>query len=131
MVSRIWHGIRKKSEKVPWSRLLWFPFRIPKHSVISWLAIQDRLPTKVRLIQGGRDIDGRCKLCFEEQETRDHQHELMWAMRRLKGKALITILLKLGWNDCIYGIWKERNNEHFSTVQMTEAEVLILEEKKV
>ncbi|MBA0623593.1 hypothetical protein Godav_009046, partial [Gossypium davidsonii] len=48
----------------------------------------------------------------------------MWTMKRLKGKALITIVLKLGWNACIYWILKERNNRHFIAVEMTEAEVL-------
>lgn len=42
----------------------------------------------------------------------------------IKREALITILLKLGWNACIYWIWKERNNRRFTAVQMTEEEGL-------
>ncbi|MBA0831274.1 hypothetical protein Goarm_015751 [Gossypium armourianum] len=40
---------------------------------IAWVeAYVDRLPIKARFIQRGMNIDGRCKLYFEEQETRDH-----------------------------------------------------------
>ena len=39
--------------------------------------------------------------------------ELVWALRRLKGKALITNLLKVGWSAFRYHIWKERNSRIF------------------
>ncbi|MBA0808133.1 hypothetical protein Gohar_023894, partial [Gossypium harknessii] len=68
--------------------------------------------------------EGILQLCQLQTQAGNWQHELMWTMKRLKGKALITIVLKLGWNACIYWILKERNNRHFIAVQMTEAEVL-------
>ncbi|XP_039009143.1 uncharacterized protein LOC120137444 [Hibiscus syriacus] len=41
----IWQEIRVKEIKVPWHSLIWFPQHIPKHSLIAWMAILDRLPT--------------------------------------------------------------------------------------
>ena len=77
-------------------------------------------------------MDGRCSLCKQEQESRDHlfftcslskeiwkkmillcglsrevlgwNEELAWAVQRLKGKALTSKLLKVGWNAYIYHI---------------------------
>ena len=30
-------------------------------------------------------------------------------MRRIKGRALISIILNIAWKACIYHIWRERN----------------------
>ncbi|GKV09489.1 hypothetical protein SLEP1_g20977 [Rubroshorea leprosula] len=43
---RTWHWIRSKQSKVPWHRLVWFSWQIPKHSFISWLAILDRFSSR-------------------------------------------------------------------------------------
>ena len=86
-------------------------------------------------------MDGLCTLCKQEQETRDHlflacsfsnviwrrvlslcglnrevlswNGELAWAVKKLKGKALITMVLKVGWSAFIYEIWRERNRRIF------------------
>lgn len=70
--SGIWNGIRSKEEKVPRSKLLWFPFHIPKYSIVAWMAILNRLPTKDRLLATGMQIDGSSNLCHAKMETRDH-----------------------------------------------------------
>ena len=87
------------------------------------MAILNRLPTKDRLISWGLTIDGDCKLCQIEPKTRDHlffgcsfsrgiwrtilqlcglkrrvgswTEELDWAIQRFKGKALISVVLRL------------------------------------
>ena len=114
---------------------------VPKHAVITWLAILNRLPTVDRLKAWGIDKDGLCSLCKQEQESRDHlffecsyskavwkkvlqlcglnrevldwRREFAWAVQKFKGKALITKILKISWNAYIYCIWKERNNRLF------------------
>ena len=107
--------------KVGWDKLIWFSYHIPKHPVISWMAILNRLPTKDRLLSWGIEVDGRCLFCQSELETRDHlffgcrysksiweavlqlcqlnrrtaswNEELHWGISRLKGKALISVAL--------------------------------------
>ncbi|XP_039008452.1 uncharacterized protein LOC120136511 [Hibiscus syriacus] len=71
-IRAIWEVTRVKRDKVLWHNLIWFPLHIPKHSMIAWMAILDRLPTKVRLQHMGIVTDGLCVLCNESQETRDH-----------------------------------------------------------
>ena len=139
--STVWGEIRPKKEKISWHRLVWNPFVVPKHAVITWLAILNRLPTVDRLKAWGIDKDGLCSLCKQEQESRDHlffecsyskavwkkvlqlcglnrevldwRREFAWAVQKFKGKALITKILKISWNAYIYCIWKERNNRLF------------------
>ena len=79
-------------------------------------------------------MEGICSLCKQEQESRDHlcmllfqnymekssfsmglnsevlgwNGELVWAVKRLKGKALITNLLTVGWNAFISYMEKEK-----------------------
>ncbi|KAE8721578.1 Disease resistance family protein / LRR family protein [Hibiscus syriacus] len=46
---KIWEEIRPRDIKVAWHKLVWYPLHVPKHSIISWMVILDRLPTKDRM----------------------------------------------------------------------------------
>ena len=133
----VWFKIRPKMEKKEWHRLVWSSLCIPKHAMITWMAILDRLPTMDRLLSWGLATDGNCKLCQIEPENRDHlffgcsfsrgiwrtilqlcglnrrmvswTEELDWAMQKFKGKALISVVLRLAWRAFIYHVWRERN----------------------
>ena len=71
-VAAVWRVIRPKLEKVRWHRLTWNIFVVPKHAVIAWMAILNRLPTKDRLKSWELEIEGTCVLCKYEEECRDH-----------------------------------------------------------
>ncbi|XP_074315488.1 uncharacterized protein LOC141651687 [Silene latifolia] len=60
--------------KVPWYPLIWNKVNSPKHAFIGWLAVQQNLMTKDRLLKYGIITDGRCDLCLNHIET--HQHIL-------------------------------------------------------
>ncbi|XP_039044681.1 uncharacterized protein LOC120184240 [Hibiscus syriacus] len=137
----IWENIRNRCEKVCWHRLVWFPGHIPKLSLISWMAILDRLPTKDRLSRFGIIMDGGCGLCSSGLESRDHlfsdcvfarevwtaillacgltraplswSDSIHWLLLNLKGKSLLVLILKLAWTGFIYYIWEERNHRQF------------------
>ncbi|XP_039032502.1 uncharacterized protein LOC120167610 [Hibiscus syriacus] len=139
--SCLWDKVRSRSEKVPWHRLVWFPGHIPNFSLISWMAILDRLPTKNRLARFGIVTNSVCRLCSSGLESRSHLFSecsyaseawcailllcglyhvptgwndlLHWLLLNLKGKSLLVHILKLGWTDFIYCIWEERNRRHF------------------
>ncbi|KAE8687453.1 hypothetical protein F3Y22_tig00111016pilonHSYRG00071 [Hibiscus syriacus] len=124
--SWIWDNIRCRGEKVSWHRLVWFPGHIPKFSLISWMAILDRLPTKDRLARFGIAVDSGCGLCRSGFESRDHifsdcafamgvWHTILnacglsqeplcwndlvcWLLLNLKGKSLLVHILKLAWS---------------------------------
>ena len=52
-------------------------------------------------------------LCGLNREVFGWIEELAWVEQRLKGKALISHVLRVGWNAFIYHVWKERNNRVF------------------
>ena len=45
----VWNEIRPKKDKQDWHKLVWSSLSIPKHTVISWMATLDRLPTLDRM----------------------------------------------------------------------------------
>ncbi|XP_039000048.1 uncharacterized protein LOC120125773 [Hibiscus syriacus] len=68
----IWKALRVKGEKVSLYKLIWFPLHIPKHNMITWMTLLNRLPTKERLLRMGIVTDGTCIIYNEVTETRDH-----------------------------------------------------------
>ncbi|KAE8716626.1 Multicopper oxidase LPR2 [Hibiscus syriacus] len=64
--------IRERKVKVEWHKIVWFPMHIPKHSLIAWMAILDRLPTADRLARMRIEVDDKCRLCEATTETRSH-----------------------------------------------------------
>ena len=144
--TEVWRKIRTKKDKVGWHKLIWARFVVPKPAVIAWMVVQNRLPTKDRLKCWGMEMNGECELCRDADETRDHlfydcnfsqqlwnevlslcgqsrrvtswQGELQWAIQRLRGKSLMTEILRVAWHTVIYFIWQERNNRfHKSKVK--------------
>ncbi|KAE8713050.1 hypothetical protein F3Y22_tig00110220pilonHSYRG00130 [Hibiscus syriacus] len=49
-----------KTPVVPWHKLLWFPLHVPKHAIIVWIAILDRLSTRDRLLRMNSVVDPSC-----------------------------------------------------------------------
>ncbi|XP_039025953.1 uncharacterized protein LOC120159426 [Hibiscus syriacus] len=68
----IWNIIRDRKSKVAWHRVIWFPAHIPKFSLITWMAILDRLSTRERLCRFAVLIDASCGLCGTVLESRSH-----------------------------------------------------------
>ncbi|KAH1130170.1 hypothetical protein J1N35_001548, partial [Gossypium stocksii] len=64
--------MRPKTKQVLWSKLIWFPLHIPKHSLVLWMEILNRVPTNNKLLARRKNIGGRHKLYLAEQETHDH-----------------------------------------------------------
>ncbi|XP_039047658.1 uncharacterized protein LOC120188236 [Hibiscus syriacus] len=139
--SWIWDNIRVRGEKVNWHKIVWFPGHVPKFSLISWMVLLNRLPTKVRLGIFVLVTDIVCVLCGSDPESHDHLfiacffakevwrtilascgvcHDvqnwddcLSWLVANLKGKSLRVQILKLAWTGFLYFIWKERNHRCF------------------
>ncbi|XVE94636.1 hypothetical protein REPUB_Repub02eG0026000 [Reevesia pubescens] len=116
------------------------------------MAILNRLPTRDRLASWGMVTDTDCVLCGFALESRDHlffgcfyskeiwkkilelcqlqrlvgswTEELTWAVTKLKGKSLITLILKLAWHAHLYLVWKERNSKFFGGKCSTPVQVV-------
>lgn len=70
-VSSLWDALRVHYPTVPWNKLVCFPAHVPKCSVISWLAILNRLYTEDRLVLFRIKSISCCSLC-PDNESHDH-----------------------------------------------------------
>ncbi|XP_010667293.1 uncharacterized protein LOC104884351 [Beta vulgaris subsp. vulgaris] len=60
------------SRQAPWVQPVWNIFSTPKHRFILWLAVQNRLKTKSRLLQFGLSNDDSCPVCMQSTENIQH-----------------------------------------------------------
>ena len=47
---------------VPWAKVVWFSYGIPRHCFLTWLVLLDRCPTRDRLIRWGIEVNHNCLL---------------------------------------------------------------------
>ncbi|XP_048604993.1 uncharacterized protein LOC125582368 [Brassica napus] len=133
--AEVWQQIRSCKGKVPWSKLVWFPQRVPRYTFITWLAFRDRLSTRHRTSKWGSPQG--CLYCGEPDETRDHlffacpytytlwlkvvgnlfgaEPDPDWGITisRLQTGTydrITFILLRMVLQVTIYYIWRERND---------------------
>ncbi|XP_039069262.1 uncharacterized protein LOC120215754 [Hibiscus syriacus] len=148
----IWDSIRIKREKVPWQNLIWFPMHIPKFSLIAWMSLLNRLPTRDRLLKMGISTEWTCVNCRIDQEIRNHifcqctlavqlwssvlslnglkntsttwEEMVNQATSTWKGKSLLITILKISWIAYIYTLWEERNHRIFKSRYRSSDELL-------
>ncbi|GKV18822.1 hypothetical protein SLEP1_g29154 [Rubroshorea leprosula] len=146
-----WNWLRRKQGRKAWHKLIWFYQAIPKHSFISWLAILNRLTTKVRQKQWTPTIADTCILCNGSSETNEHlffkcnftsniwqqlcfitgipfidswQSLMHWLGKRIRRKSLYHTLIKLTWNASVYHVWMERNRRFHQQVFKSESALI-------
>ena len=60
------------------------------------------------------------QLCGLSREVARWDEEMSWAVQKLKGKSLISIILRIAWSALIYYVWRERTSmqvlEHIKEV---------------
>ncbi|KAL2230714.1 UNVERIFIED_CONTAM: hypothetical protein Sindi_1665800 [Sesamum indicum] len=129
--------------KVGWTSLLSGPLKIPRHSFILWMAIQEKLPTTDR---PWLTHLGGCILCNEEAlETHSHLffrcrfsrlclaavrriirvpwpnrewgRDIEWATRKWRGKHIINSAYRALLGSLVYHIWRERNLRRFQQIE--------------
>lgn len=144
-----WNCIRIPSPLVSWSKVIWFKEEIPRCSFISWLAIQQRLPTRDRLLSWGLSVPDCCVLCTLAPESHVHMFFTCPFVRRVwlrfcgrhlaappddirSAVALIqhqsqpsqsasTTILKLLLQVIVYTTWRERNARIFRNESLSDA----------
>ncbi|XP_020253988.1 uncharacterized protein LOC109831061 [Asparagus officinalis] len=149
-------AISPVSSKVKWSNTIWENSSLPKHCFISWLAVNDRLLTRYRLMRRGIIQSAQCCLCNDTApETRDHLffqckfsqvvwNEIMewlqfrwrtcewnilidWFSCKLRGKGPKQKVKMIALSSTIYSLWKERNNRTFKQVaKSTDQTVMVI-----
>lgn len=122
-------------EEVDWSAAVWTSRSIPRQSFHVWMVVQNRLPTRDRMIHWGLAVPPVCLLCNGADESRDHLYwecnvaydlwkliadrcgvlpQMRWVdslnhMSSLPPPVPARSLTLLGWQAAIYWVWNERN----------------------
>ncbi|XP_023644313.1 uncharacterized protein LOC111832177 [Capsella rubella] len=133
---QVYRAITMQSPLVPWREVVWFSGSIPKHSFLTWLLVQNRCPTRDRILGWGLQTDPLCLLCGSSPESRDHiwfDCGFAWSiweniasrcgisplrsweaslhhLQGMNGDKARRRLTLLAWQCSLYLIWAERNN---------------------
>uniref|UniRef100_A0A803NL60 Reverse transcriptase zinc-binding domain-containing protein n=1 Tax=Cannabis sativa TaxID=3483 RepID=A0A803NL60_CANSA len=86
--------------KLHWCKEVWSRLNTPKHSLILWLVMLDKLKTKDRLLKMGIKLQETCNLCTECNETIQH----LFFECRITNQCLIEIKSWLKWNVATFNI---------------------------
>ncbi|XP_062094188.1 uncharacterized protein LOC133800251 [Humulus lupulus] len=60
------------TERVQWNKNVWGRLNIPKHRFIFWLAMKEKLCTRVQISKYNPAIDRSCLLCGNQDEDEKH-----------------------------------------------------------
>jgi len=141
-IQKLYNNIRPQGEKVEWRRVICNNKATPKSIFILWLAIQDRLATKERLVKWHINIDPICAQCKKEVESINHlffdceysrdvwklvMNNLNFSTCGFKLEEAMQVadqcfakdktkakLFTMCLSETVYGIWLERNSKVFS-----------------
>ncbi|XP_013629369.1 PREDICTED: uncharacterized protein LOC106335396 [Brassica oleracea var. oleracea] len=69
---KIYTYLRPELAKVRWEGVVWTKRGITRHNFHIRLVVQDRIPTRDRLIRWGLQVSSVCLLCNAADELRDH-----------------------------------------------------------
>ena len=58
------------------------------------------------------------------RRVRSWSEELAWAVKKLRGKALLSIVMRLAWRASIYYIWRERNRRMHGQIPDNTAKIV-------
>lgn len=67
-----YHWLMGNHTDKQWSKIVWSDWNVPKHSIISWLIMQEAINIKSKLYAYGVCADDRCMLCDAHSETIEH-----------------------------------------------------------
>ena len=65
------------------------------------------------------------ELCGLRRVVYGWEEELNWAHKNLKGKSLLSIILRSAWSAYIYFVWKERNSRLYNSKEESWEQVLV------
>ncbi|XP_059658744.1 uncharacterized protein LOC132305074 [Cornus florida] len=135
----------------PWYQLVWNSLSIPRHWVILWLAVLNKLPTLDSNSMAYKHIPNHCTLCLSSGESLNHiffscsftapiwsylQNAcsfytrsqwidfIFWASRHWSSKSIANAINKLALSTSIYHIWAERNSRIFKDISSSQNSIL-------
>ncbi|CAH1434531.1 unnamed protein product [Lactuca virosa] len=152
-IQQVWNDINECGLKVSWVHLVWFKQRIPRHSFILWLAIQERLMTQDRMRFWDKNKNLNCTLCNIQPDSHSHlffecpysafvwkavkdrveirsdSHSWIELVEELqilfKGKSIRVFIMKIAFAATVYHVWRERNFRLFRKGKTEEMKVVL------
>ncbi|XP_056685808.1 uncharacterized protein [Spinacia oleracea] len=142
-ISKMYKHLQSGASHVHWKRITCNSKASPKGTFITWLALQNRLPTKDRLISWDIDISGGCEFCQVHEEKLTHlffecqyskeiwstvltqlsiqrtvqnwDDEVRWAAVQSRSTKAKSRLCSIAFIETIYAVWIQRNSGVFSS----------------
>ncbi|XP_050207875.1 uncharacterized protein LOC126657252 [Mercurialis annua] len=71
-INSCWKHLNPVSRSIPWTSIIWYKDNIPRYSFITWLALQDKLNTKDKLLRWKVVQNDVCCFCNSETESISH-----------------------------------------------------------
>ncbi|CAI9288725.1 unnamed protein product [Lactuca saligna] len=152
-IKRVCDDLSNFGNEVSWVHLVWFKQRIPRHSFILWLAVQERLMTQDRMRFWDKNKNLYCVLCNKQPDSHSHlffecsfsnhvweavkdktgiisdSHgwkELIEELQeKFKGKSILVFITKIAFAASVYYIWRERNRRLFRKGKSEESKVML------
>ncbi|XP_074292992.1 uncharacterized protein LOC141619869 [Silene latifolia] len=144
-----YHWLRPKQPEPEWTQLAWNRWNYPKHSMITWIVMNQGLNVKTKLFQFGVSHDDKCCTCDNEQETQSHlffdclyskqvlNKVEQWCGFRVNvnmagdwrcntGAKLKQHVHFLVWSACFSHIWYQRNNTRVNTTLSMPSKVVVV-----
>ncbi|XP_021724905.1 uncharacterized protein LOC110692214 [Chenopodium quinoa] len=150
-IKEMYKHLQSDLEKVSWSRVLCQNQASPRSLFTTWLAVNNRLPTRDRLAVWGIVAIVNCCLCNAAPESVEHlffqcdfsaqiwsmalkalqfnrnpspfSNELAWAFKSAKRRFAKHQLFLMYFAESLYAIWLYRNDQIFNQnhINMTAA----------
>ncbi|XP_071700348.1 uncharacterized protein [Rutidosis leptorrhynchoides] len=100
---QVWQDLRGNYPIAKWYHVIWFPQATPKHAFLMWVAIQKRLVTHDRLQKWYTNLNLKCALCDQGNDSHEHLFfKFVYAAEIWK--RLKDMLLFRGLPDDLYKI---------------------------
>lgn len=103
---KTWNQVRNRGQTQHWTNNIWFKGHVPKHAFTSWIAHQDRLPTRSRLSRWGMNVTPLCCLCNLLEENRDH----LFLRCEISEAIWDLVLQRLGYHSFAFHTWTAFSN---------------------
>lgn len=142
---------------VPWAKIVWFSYGIPRHCFLTWLVLLDRCPTRDRLTRWGLNVDPLCLFCNTDHESRNHLffecrysvtvwnqiayrcdlqahaswHDNLNQLLALRGNRDSLRLRLLATQATIYWLWNERNTRLHHQIFRPPGAIISLIDKQI
>lgn len=148
----MYHHLRPQGTRVPWCRIIYNNQGSPKSKFISWLALNNRLYTRDRMIKWKLNCDPHCAFCSVHMESVQHlffqcnysqqiwqglmsilginnpacQWTLVveWIQKQGRKSCPKSQLITMLFTEAVYTIWLQRNSQIFNNHHLNHGQAI-------